>query len=314
MLPIFPRALLLPLPRLLLSFPAHALRGGDAERALASEAEGVWTPGAIAAPSTAAARRSPSPTSLRAAGEERSRRWRRKIVAHILAVVASLFLAAWAPKAPYVHIRSIGVIAALGDTCMFEHVTDKPFQWIGPPEASFLEISDWNIDDDVTKAIGAALAPRYSVQSIPIEHQDFDTWTHESLTRHIRELPVPETRVDAYLLVLRDWQADAIGGSDHQLAGLGLYRRDLPRRGRRVAVYASYRLVLMEPEHGGIIASPNALLPDGRLPSLPVSSSLWPRTQNDLTDRQHQALHAAFMALIGRSLPGTLRQLALATK
>ena len=194
---------------------------------------------------------------------------------------------------------------------MFEQVSDRPFEWIGPPEASFLEISDWNIDDDVTKMITAALEPRYSVQAIAIEDQVFDTWTYDLLSRRVREMPVPETPVDAYLLVLRDWRADVIGGSVHQLGGLGIYRRDLPRGGKRVALFASYRLVLMEPEHGGILVSRAALLPDGRLPTLPVSSSLWPLTQNDLTDAQRKALQHDILQLLAESLPTTLRQMGL---
>jgi hypothetical protein len=234
-----------------------------------------------------------------------------KTKAYTFALCAAFLVTAWAPKPPHPAIKSIGVIAAVGDTCMFEHVTVAPFQWIGPPRASFLEISDWGIDDAVATAIAALLAPPYNVQTIAIEHQDFDTWTYDTLSRRVRELPVPETAVDAYLLVLRDWNGDAIGGSLHQLGGLGLYRRDLPHGGKRVAVFASYRLVLMEPEHGGIIASRAALLPDRRLPLLPVSSSLWPRTQNELSGSQRETLRRDLLQLLDTTLPSTLRSLGL---
>jgi len=197
---------------------------------------------------------------------------------------------------------------------MFERVTNRPFEWIGPPKAGFLEISDWGIDDEVTKAVTATLAPAYSVQAIAIEHQDFDTWTYQSLSRRIRELPVPETPVDAYLLILRDWRADDIGRSNHQVGGLGLYRRDFTHGRARYGLFASYRLVLMEPDQGHIIASRAALLPNGQLPWMRASPTLWPRTQNDLTDAQDKTLHAEFLALIGESLSATLRQLGLATR
>jgi len=232
----------------------------------------------------------------------------------VLAILPALLLGAWFPTPAHTDIRSIGIIAAIGDSCMFEHVTDKPFEWIGPTNASFLEISDWGIDDEVTKTIAAVLAPAYRTQSIAIEHQDFDTWTHDSLQRRIHELPVPETPVDAYLLILREWQSDAIGGSDHQLGGLGFYRRDFPGGRHRYGLFASYRLVLMEPDRGVILASRVAVLPNGHLPWLPVSLPLWPRTQNDLTDMQRDTLHADLLKLIGASLPATLRQLGLPTK
>jgi len=232
----------------------------------------------------------------------------------ILAVFALIALSAWAPRPPHHDIRSIGVIAAIGDTCMFVHVTDRPFQWIEPPEASFLEISDWGLDDEVAKLIATALGPDYNVQPIPIERQDFDTWSYQSLTRRIRELPVPETPVDAYLLVLRDWRADAIGGSDHQLGGLGLYRREVARGNARYGVFASYRLVLMEPDRGEVIASRAASLTNGHLPWLPGSPAMWPRSQNDLSGNQRELLRADFLGLIAKSLGGTLKQLGFETK
>jgi hypothetical protein len=225
-----------------------------------------------------------------------------------------VFLGAWAPKAPHLDIKSIGIIAAVGDTCMFEHVSNRPFEWIGPPQASFLEISDWGIDNEVTSSIAAALGPAYRTQSIAVENQVFDTWTYDSLSHHIRELPAPETPVDAYLLVLRDWRADAIGGSDHQLGGLGFYRRDFADGRKRFGVFASYRLVLMEPDHGGVIASRAALRPNGQLPSLRATPALWPRTQNDLTAEQRETLQAQIVKLLQESLPVTLKQLGFAKK
>ena len=244
--------------------------------------------------------------------QPRVRGWK-KIAPFAFAVLASIVFSAWAPKPPHVGIRSIGIIAAVGDTCMFEHATDKPFEWIGPPEASFLEISDWGIDDAATKAITAILLPRYHVQSIAIEHQYFDTWTWDSLSRRIRELPVPETPVDAYLLILRDWRGDEIGNSDHQLGGLGFYRRDFGGGRQRYGAFASFRLVVMEPDHGGIIASRAALLPNGHLPWMAVSPALWPRTQNDLTDAQRRTLQSDFLKLIDASLPIALQRLGLRT-
>ena len=80
-------------------------------------------------------------------------------MAYTFALFAALFLTAWAPKPQHIAIHSIGIIAAIGDTCMFVHVRDAPFDWIEPTEASFLEISDWGIDDEVTNMIAATLRP-----------------------------------------------------------------------------------------------------------------------------------------------------------
>jgi hypothetical protein len=213
------------------------------------------------------------------------------------------------PGSALARIKSIGIIAALGDTCMFERVADTRFEWIAPPEATFLEISDWNLDDRVIDTITQQLAPHRLLQTVTIEHQDFDNWTYDTLTRRIRELPVPETPVDAYLAVLRDWSRDPIGRSDHEVAGLGLYRRDAAGGSERIGVFADYRLVLIDAETGALIASRAARLPSGSLPWVSGRPSLWPATQNDLTEAQRQDLQADFLKLIGESLPHTLQQM-----
>jgi hypothetical protein len=215
------------------------------------------------------------------------------------------------PAPTLAHVKSIGIIASIGDTCMFERVPASRFEWIAPPQASFLEISDWGIDDTVTTEITKLLSARYKVQGIAIEHQDFDTWTWETLRRFIRELPVPEVPVDAYLLVLRDWRAEGIGHSDHQVGGLGLYRRDLHDGGERLGAFASYRLVLMDAENGNLLATRPAIMPDGSLPRLHAARALWPRTQNDLNDTQRRELQTDFLELIGETLPNALGRIGL---
>lgn len=209
------------------------------------------------------------------------------------------------------HIHTLGVIAALGGTCMFERVPDRPFEWIAPPEASFLEISDWGLDDAVTRRIARLLGPRIDVQTIYVSQQDFETWTDASLARRIRELPLPETPVDAYLLVLRDWRGDEIGNTNHRVGGLGLYRRDFSGSRVRFGVFASYRVILADPETGQIFAEVPALLPNRKLPWLPAAPTLWPPTQNDLTAAQQRVLHSDFLELIDATLPRALRQIGL---
>jgi hypothetical protein len=201
------------------------------------------------------------------------------------------------------------VIAALGASCMFERVPEADFDWIAPAGAGFLEISDWGIDDEVSNTIAKRLEPRYKVRSIVIEHQDFEAWTYASLAKRIRELPIPEVPVDAYLLVLRDWRRDSIGNTDNLVGGLGLYRRG---GGRRLGAFASYRLVLLDAGNGNLIASRPAVLADGRLPWVPMPAALWPRTPNDLTNAQRRALRTDFIDLINATLPRALEQIGFA--
>jgi hypothetical protein len=211
------------------------------------------------------------------------------------------------PPPERAQIKSIGIIAAIGDTCMFERIHRGLADAVNPPQASFLEISDWGLDDHVAQLTSTLLGKRLQMQTITFEHQDFDTWTYARLARHIRELPEPETPIDAYLLILRDWRADEIGHSDSELAGMGVYQSD-GGPAFRLGVFAAYRLVLLDARDGSLMATRSALSPSGKLPWMPAQRLLWPHTQNDLSPAQGTMLQADFTRLIDQSLPRTLEQ------
>jgi hypothetical protein len=206
---------------------------------------------------------------------------------------------------PHTRIKTVAIISAVGESFMFEHVRAAPFEWIGAPDTSFLEISDWGMDDLVSREATMVLSKRFAVKPVKYEEADFDTWTWASLPRTIRELPLPEDDIDAYVLILRDWHPDEIGHSVHQIAGLGLYKRDLAGLG----VYAAYRIVVVDAHTYEVIASRRALTTDGRLPWGPTGPSLWPKTQNDVTDAQKTTLQAGLNALIDHTLAPTLQGL-----
>ncbi len=209
-------------------------------------------------------------------------------------------------------IKTVGIISAIGDTFMFEHVCASPFEWIGPPETSFLEISDWGLDDLVMREATAALSRRFAVKPVTFEEADFDTWTWSTLVLHLRELPLPLDNIDAYVVILRDWRGDEIGNSVHRLAGVGLYRRDRAKGQPRLGLFASYRIALVDAHTYDIIASRPALKADGNLPWEPVAPSLWPKTQNNLADAQKAILQNNLHRLIEETLGLILKKLALA--
>lgn len=206
---------------------------------------------------------------------------------------------------PADEMRSVAVISAIGETFMFEHVRDRAFEWFGPPDASFLEVSDWGIDDLVVRDATAFLSRRFKVVAAKYQEADFDTWTPFNLTRHIRELPLPDDTVDAYILILRDWRADEIGCSVHDIGGLGLYRRD-GSGGAKVGVYAAWRVVIVDAHSDEILASQPAVLAGGRLPWLPAAELVSPNTQNDLSDGEKSILQAGVKTLLQRTFVPTL--------
>ncbi|MGO8714166.1 MAG: hypothetical protein ACLQUZ_19285 [Rhizomicrobium sp.] len=207
------------------------------------------------------------------------------------------------------HIRTVAVISAVGHSFLFQHVSNKAFEWLGPPDSHFLEISDWALDPLVTREVTAALAKHFAIKPVVFEPADFSSWDYSLLRRDTLDLNV-DPAIDAYVLILRDWRADEIGDSVHALGGLGLYRRD--GGPAKYGVFASYRIVVVDAITGDTIASRAALLRDGALPWLPADPSLWPKTQNDLTDAQRATLQAEETKLIEATLLRTLAQMNLA--
>ncbi len=182
----------------------------------------------------------------------------RRFAAAIGAVFAALTLCGAGPYTARLsaqdlrHIRTIAVIPALGATFLFEHVSDKPYEWIGPPDSHFLEISDWALDAHIGRTVTDALGARFAVKPAAFETANFSSWNDWLLKRATLNLNV-DPAIDAYVLILRDWCPDTIGYSVHPLGGLGLYRRD----GKRAisGAFACYRIVVVDALTGDIIAS-----------------------------------------------------------
>jgi len=208
-------------------------------------------------------------------------------------------------------IKTIGIISVLGSTFMFEDASESTFNWLRPPKANFLEISDWGIDDLVTQTIAKAVAKRFVEKPVSFEPADFNTWTYDDLAHHIRDFEDPDPDIDAYVVIVRDWRSDTIDASGHRFAGLGFYRRDQAARKTQFGIFAAYRIVLLDAHDGHVIASRAALLPDGTLPWTAADASLWPKTQNDLTDAQRAVLQSDIRKLITATLLPTLHQLKL---
>ena len=229
----------------------------------------------------------------------------------MLALLLQLALCAWAPKPAHVDVRSIGIIAAVGDTCMFERVGSSRFEWLLPPQASFLEISDWGIDDDVTNFIAASLGTHYRVQSIAIEHQDFDTWTYDSLSR-LSNSSNPEAGAISYGYDNNSNVLTKIAPAPNQTGTATVtttYTYDVLNRLRNKSYSdnstpsPSFIYDLVDPW--------GTNYPFNYIGSAPKRFIVRAATQNDLTDAQRETLHRDFLQLLDATLPDTLRQLGL---
>jgi hypothetical protein len=207
-------------------------------------------------------------------------------------------------------IRTVAIISALGQTFSFENVRPWTFEWMGPPKTRYLEISDWKIDDTITKDITSALAKRITVKPSKFREGDFSTWDYASLRQQIFLLN-DDPNIDAYILVLRDWHWDAIGASGHDLQGLGLYRRDYTSGEKRYGLFASYRIAVVDANTGAVYASSAVTMPDGKLPWADAPATLWPSTPNDLTPAEQKALSDGVTKLIAATLPRALAEMKL---
>jgi hypothetical protein len=92
---------------------------------------------------------------------------------------------------------------------------------------------------------------------------------------------------------------------------VGAYRHDYSV-GSTLGVFASYRIVIIDAHSYDIIASREVLTAGGGLPWAPLAPSLWPTTQNDLTEKQTTSLRTEITALIDNTLEQTLLEMGLA--
>jgi len=203
------------------------------------------------------------------------------------------------------HIHTVAVIPALGATFLFQHVRDTPFEWLGPPDSHFLEISDWGMDARIGRTVTDALGTRFAVKPVAFASANFSGWNDDILKRSTLDLNV-DPAIDAYVLILRDWCPDTVGYSVHALGGLGLYRRD--GNSPRYGVFACYRVVVVDALTGDIVASRAAKTAAGELPWISADPSMWPKTSNDLSAAQRVALANVETGLIDDTLLKTLQQ------
>ena len=209
------------------------------------------------------------------------------------------------------HIRTVAVVSAVGSSFLFEHVRDTQFEWMGPPDSRFLEISDWGIDAQITRDVTRALVTRFTVRPIAFTPANFSS-LNDDLLKHASLDLNGDPAIDAYVFVLRDWHWDEIGHSVHDVGGLGIYRRDRTGGPPRLGVFACYRIVVVDALTGDIIASRAALLRDGDLPWIAVDASLWPKTPNDLNDVEKATLATDESRLVDETLGLTLEKMNLA--
>jgi hypothetical protein len=180
-------------------------------------------------------------------------------------VALALSLPAYAGSADeYANIHTVGVISALGDSIDWTTVGLVVFQ----NDQATLPIGDWKLDDDIAQRVAAALSPRFTVKMITTDVSALETLqvtvmrsVSPDLENFVRGLPA-NNGVDAYVIVSKAQLPDTVGGSNQSLWGLGVYRHPLMFGRGLFAVYADYRVNVIDARTGNQIDFGSSYSPD----------------------------------------------------
>jgi hypothetical protein len=228
------------------------------------------------------------------------------------------------PAAP--EIKTIGIVSAIGETVIYQRVGGVPSH----TETTWGDTLSWQLDDYVAETIKARLAPRYNIAPVDADpaalrrprHAD-DALTFEpgpSVADRLRTALKPGTPpVDAYLVVMAESDKDFIGGTNHRLTGLAIYRR----AGSGLQIYAVCNMFLVDAHSFKIIASAPLRLERDRMfggavstverPYRPLDRSLQRDTRWDqFTETDRILIDVAFKNLLRDTLEYTLRDMKLA--
>jgi hypothetical protein len=223
-------------------------------------------------------------------------------------------------------IRTIGIVSSIGDTVAYQRVGAVPSH----SETTAGDTSSWQLDDYVADVIKTKLAVRYTIAPVAVDHaalrrprKEDDPLATESgptVTERLQSALKPGTApVDAYLVVSIATAKDFIGGTNHNLTGLAIYRR----AGSGLQIYAVCDLALIDAHSFQTIDSASLRLERDRMFGGTVSTveraytrldrSLEHQTRWDqFTASQQLLIDDAFKDLLRNSLDYTLRDMKLA--
>ncbi|MBV8654377.1 MAG: hypothetical protein JO255_23150 [Alphaproteobacteria bacterium] len=242
-----------------------------------------------------------------------------------LALLLAVSACSTSPAPLVARIKTIGVVSAVGDTVAYQRVGAVPSH----SETTWGDTS-WQLDDYVVETVKAKLASRYTVTPVDADPVSLrrprdadDALAFErgpSVTQRLRAALKPGTPpVDAYLVVAAESDKDFIGGTNHRLTGLAIYRR----AGSGLQVYAVCDLFLIDAHSFKIIASAPLRLERDRMfggavstterPYRTLDRSLQRDTRWDqFTEADRIVIDVAFKNLLRDSLGYTVQDMKLA--
>ncbi len=218
----------------------------------------------------------------------------------------ALVAAGPARAADYSAIRTVGIIAAVGDT-VTRQMEDG---FASYRSRDRLPIADWNIDGWLATQIAYAVSPRFAVKAVAYNAAQFQALDAPAAAAELVGALPATNGVDAYIVVHRQVEHSAKAGT--VLSGLGIYNSDLVFGGEYDAAYAFYAVTVVDARSGAVIADAAARLPDGSETLREADAEIWSDPFQETSDEQMARIRTALFGLLRDSLPGTLKDTGLA--
>ena len=243
----------------------------------------------------------------------------RTAVAALLAILVDGCGNIDAPAAKLQSLKTVGIISAIGDELT---LTQAGLTGFADNEQRF-SIESWGVDDLIVTRVSALLAPRFQVQPVSYPRAVFAARQRDApiaAMNLLRDDPIKEfvrtqvspPGVDAYIVITK--ATSKYGSRGRTVAGIGIVNRGAVF-GSYVQLHALYVITMIDGHELKAIGKRTApplgnddivKLPG---PSRQVDASLLPTATN--VPASNEALKAAVIDLIERSLPATLQDLRL---
>jgi hypothetical protein len=203
------------------------------------------------------------------------------------------------------NIHTIGVISSFKETLELNEIGSTIFS----NSKNTVSISEWKINELAVQEASSELQSKFSVKPVatdpstfPEESADIHDWKRK------RFVSLPENGdIDAYIIILPSSDPDPLG-SGSNLEGLGFLKHGRIFGSSKLALYAIYKVYIIDAKTGSIIDYGSARVPDSAFlgdpsPYAPMQESQWIASASELTEEGKTELKDRFVALIRKSLP-----------
>jgi hypothetical protein len=212
-------------------------------------------------------------------------------------------------KKPFPAFKSVALFSVIGDQITLEH-SGMFFAHGSYP----LAVTDWHVDDAVTKTIAANLDKRFTVKPASADMMALQqAHVLDADGKSDPKFPglTASQDVDAYIVAVKIHGACPIG--QHSCDGIGLINSTLPADSA-TGVFANYALAVIDAHTLKWLAWQAGMMPPSRAKSRPFSTVpdvAWPDKPPVMNAEQMSTVHTALDDVLKDSIPETMMGLGL---